>query len=76
MHTATILPANSLRKAKIGDLLPSSLRETEAARMEKAGLDPSAADNITVKVFDGELSEQGKKNLANVSLNGLEPIRF
>jgi hypothetical protein len=45
--------------------IQESLRNVERNRLEQEGLDPSAADNITVKVFDGELSEHGKKNLAN-----------
>lgn len=45
--------------------IQESLRNVERNRLEQNGLDPSGADNITVKVFDGELSEQGKKNLAN-----------
>ena len=45
--------------------IQESLRNVERNRLEQNGLDPSGAENVTVKVFDGELSETGKKNLSN-----------
>ena len=45
--------------------IQESLRNVERNRLEQNGLDSSGAENVTVKVFDGELSETGKTNLAN-----------